>query len=98
MTLTGKRLQTYFRLTMRSKAGLPPPPPGYVDFKEELETYATALKRVIAYNHSVFAEYFLQILAQRQPEVTNNDRSESAANEGASSQTETQTTQQWTSS
>lgn len=62
----GKRLQNYFRLATRSKAGLPPAPPGFIDFKEELENYTTALKRVIAYNHSVFGDYFLSILTQRQ--------------------------------
>ena len=68
----GKRLQNYFRLATRSKAGLPPAPPGYIDFKEELENYTTALKRVIAYNHSVFGDYFLSILTQRQIDPTSN--------------------------
>lgn len=81
---------------MRSKAGLPPPPPGYVDFKDELENYATALKRVIAYNHSVFGEYFLQILTQRQPGTTTSTvrAGSDDANECVPSQTETQTSQQ----
>ncbi|XP_065363599.1 T-complex protein 11-like protein 1 [Calliphora vicina] len=91
--LMWKRLQTYFRLTLRSKAGLPPPPPGYTDFKEELDNFATALKRVIAYNHSVFGEYFLRILTQRQPESTNNDANESASSSGTSSEVKTQTSQ-----
>ncbi|XP_017483757.1 PREDICTED: T-complex protein 11-like protein 1 isoform X1 [Rhagoletis zephyria] len=75
--LIWKRFQTYFRLAMRSRAGLPPPPPGYADFKDELEAYSTALKRVIAYNHSVFGEYFMKILTQ--PRITNNEATTSDA-------------------
>lgn len=75
---------------MRSKGGLPPPPPGYIDFKDELESYVTALKRVIAYNHSVFGEYFLQILAQRHAEAN----SESADKTGTSSETVSALSQQ----
>ncbi|XP_011205138.2 T-complex protein 11-like protein 1 isoform X1 [Bactrocera dorsalis] len=63
--LMWKRFQTYFRLALRSRAGLPPPPPGYADFQDELEAYTTALKRVIAYNHSVFGEYFMRVLTQQ---------------------------------
>ncbi|XP_020718190.1 T-complex protein 11-like protein 2 isoform X2 [Ceratitis capitata] len=78
-TLMWKRFQTYFRLALRSRAGLPPPPPGYADFKDELEAYCTALKRVIAYNHSVFGEYFMKLLTQQR--FTNNEvgTSESAS-------------------
>lgn len=75
---------------MRSQAGIPPPPPGYTDFKEELESFATALKRVIAYNHSVFGEYFLQVLTQRPVDA----KSESAANESASTDAEREIVQQ----
>lgn len=94
--IVGKRFQTYFRLTLRSKSGLPPPPPGYADFKEELENYVTALKRVIAYNHSVFGEYFLNILTQRQSSSTiNDDETEDAAGcSSSSSENKTQTSQQ----
>ncbi|KAM7346422.1 T-complex protein 11-like protein 1 isoform 2-T2 [Cochliomyia hominivorax] len=88
--LMWKRLQTYFRLTLRSKGGLPPPPPGYTDFKDELENYTTALKRVIAYNHSVFGEYFLSILTQREHVATNNDENESI---GSSSEAKNETSQ-----
>ncbi|XP_067639226.1 T-complex protein 11-like protein 1 isoform X2 [Eurosta solidaginis] len=76
--LMWKRFQTYFRLAMRSRAGLPPPPPGYADFKDELEAYCTALKRVIAYNHSVFGEYFMKLLTQQR--VTTNDTTATAVN------------------
>lgn len=95
MYIIGKRFQTYFRLTLRSKSGLPPPPPGYADFKDELENYVTALKRVIAYNHSVFGEYFLNILTQRQSISTSNDEAtEGAAGcSGTSSENKTQTSQ-----
>ncbi|XP_053949078.1 T-complex protein 11-like protein 1 isoform X1 [Anastrepha ludens] len=81
-TLMWKRFQTYFRLAMRSRAGLPPPPPGYADFKDELEAYCTALKRVIAYNHSVFGEYFMKVLTQQR--VTSTDTTTSAAAAAAS--------------
>ncbi|XP_075159176.1 T-complex protein 11-like protein 1 isoform X2 [Haematobia irritans] len=86
--LMWKRLQAYFRLALRSKAGLPPPPPGYVDFKDELESYTSALKRVIAYNHSVFGEYFLQILTQRKSEsgAESGNNGTSLANQPSSSQ------------
>ncbi|XP_037920173.1 T-complex protein 11-like protein 1 isoform X2 [Hermetia illucens] len=61
-SLMWKRLQTYFRLVLRSKSGMPPPPPGYVDFKGELETLATAFKRLLTYNYSVFGEYYVKVL------------------------------------
>ncbi|KAL9927916.1 T-complex protein 11-like protein 1 [Glossina fuscipes fuscipes] len=61
--LMWRRLQTYFRLMLDLKIGsAPPPPPGFIDFKGELESYALALRRIIAYNHSVFGDYFSQIL------------------------------------
>lgn len=41
---------------------MPPPPPGYVDFKGELETLATAFKRLLTYNYSVFGEYYVKVL------------------------------------
>ncbi|XP_073828806.1 T-complex protein 11-like protein 1 [Musca autumnalis] len=85
--LMWKRLQTYFRLALRSKGGLPPPPPGYVDFKDELESYTAALKRVVAYNHSVFGEYFLRILStQRQNDLCNESIGASSGVEPSSSQ------------
>lgn len=68
--LMWKRLQTYFRLMLRIKTAAPPPPPGFIDFKEELESYAVALRRVIGYNHSVFGDYFSQILNKHQIENT----------------------------
>ncbi|XP_037937284.1 T-complex protein 11-like protein 1 [Teleopsis dalmanni] len=63
-TLMMKRLKVFFRLGMRSNAGLPAPPPGFEHFKDELEAYTTALKRVIKYNHNVFGDYFLKVLTQ----------------------------------
>uniref|UniRef100_A0A1A9WAM9 T-complex protein 11-like protein 1 n=1 Tax=Glossina brevipalpis TaxID=37001 RepID=A0A1A9WAM9_9MUSC len=68
--LMWKRLQTYFRLILRLKTGTPPPPPGFVDFKVELENYALALKRVIVYNHAVFSDYISQVLNKHQIENT----------------------------
>lgn len=49
---------------MRSKGGAPPPPPGFVDFAEELESIANAFKRVVVYNHSIFSDYFTQVLTK----------------------------------
>uniref|UniRef100_A0A1A9ULR9 T-complex protein 11-like protein 1 n=1 Tax=Glossina austeni TaxID=7395 RepID=A0A1A9ULR9_GLOAU len=76
--LMWKRLQTYFRLMLDLKTGsAPPPPPGFIDFKGELESYAIALKRVIAYNHSVFGDYFSQILSKDPVESSeSNDKNQ----------------------
>lgn len=88
---SGKRFQTYFRLALRSRAGLPPPPPGYADFKDELEAYCTALKRVIAYNHSVFGEYFMRVLTQQpfSSSVATTTTSDAAAAGGVTEMEET---------
>lgn len=42
---------------------LPPPPPGYLDFAEELDLYIT-FKRITFYNYSVFGEYYHEVLAK----------------------------------
>lgn len=55
-------MQTYVHFYLRSKNGSPPPPPGFMDFAEELEGIANAFKRVVVYNHSIFTDYFNQVL------------------------------------
>ncbi|XP_055910312.1 T-complex protein 11-like protein 1 isoform X2 [Eupeodes corollae] len=65
--LLWKRIHTYFRLVLGSKSGTPPPPPGYTDYQDELQAFAVALRRVILYNHSVFGDYFLQVLTNQRP-------------------------------
>ncbi|KAL5276577.1 TCP11 family protein [Megaselia abdita] len=60
--LMWKRLQTFVHFYVRSKNGSPPPPPGFMDYAEELESIAHAFKRVVVYNHSIFTDYFSQVL------------------------------------
>ncbi|CAO1410422.1 unnamed protein product [Diamesa hyperborea] len=59
--LMWKRLITYVQLILRSNAGVPPPP-GYVDFVDELEALGSAFKRVTYYNYAVYGEYYHDIL------------------------------------
>lgn len=68
--LLWKRLYAYFRIVLGAKAGTPPPPPGYTNNQDELQAFAIALRRVILYNHSVFGEYFLQVLTNQRPGTT----------------------------
>lgn len=60
-SLMWKRLLTYVRLVKTTKAGVPPPP-GYVDLADELESFAVAFKRITIYNYSVFGEHFEKML------------------------------------
>ena len=75
-------------MALRCSTGLPPPPPGYGDFKDELEAYANALKRVIIYNHSVFGDYFMQLL-QVQAKPVAEDANNTAATATAAAVTST---------
>lgn len=84
MYALGKRLHAYFRLVLGSKSGMPPPPPGYADYQDELQGFAAALRRVILYNHSVFGEYFLEVLTNQRPvAATSSSNSDSLPSTGA---------------
>ncbi|CRK91264.1 CLUMA_CG004944, isoform A [Clunio marinus] len=61
--LMWKRLTTYIQLILRSNIGIPPPP-GFVDFAEELEALGNAFKRVTFYNYAVYGEYYHDILSK----------------------------------
>ena len=56
-----KRLITYIQLILRSNQAVPPPP-GYVEFADELEGFGNAFKRVTYYNYAVYGEYYHDIL------------------------------------
>jgi T-complex protein 11 len=61
--LMWKRLTTYIQLVLRSNAGIPPPP-GFLDFMDELEALGNAFKRVTYYNYAVYGEYYHDILSK----------------------------------
>jgi len=61
--LMWKRLTTYIQLILRSNTGIPPPP-GFVDFVDELEALGNAFKRVTYYNYAVYGEYYHDILSK----------------------------------
>lgn len=61
--LMWKRLNTYIQLVLRSNVTIPPPP-GFVDFTEELEALGNAFKRVTYYNYAVYGEYYHDILSK----------------------------------
>lgn len=61
----GKRLQTYVSCFTRfAPSSLPPPPPGFTHFADELESIANAFKLIMMYNHSIFGDYFTQVLTK----------------------------------
>lgn len=62
-TLMWKRLTTYIQLILRSNVGIPPPP-GFLDFIDELEALGNAFKRVTYYNYAVYGEYYHDILSK----------------------------------
>lgn len=62
-TLMWKRLTTYIQLILRSNSGIPPPP-GFVEFVDELEGLGNAFKRVTYYNYAVYGEYYHDILGK----------------------------------
>lgn len=59
--LMWKRLIAYVRLVKTGKT-LPPPPPGYTDLTDELQTLASKFKRLTIYNYSVFGEHCEKLL------------------------------------
>lgn len=61
--LMWKRLTTYVQLVLRSNVAIPPPP-GFLDFVDELEGLGNAFKRVTYYNYAVYGEYYHDILAK----------------------------------
>lgn len=61
--LMWKRLTTYIQLILRSNVGISPPP-GFVDFVDELEALGNAFKRVTYYNYAVYGEYYHDILSK----------------------------------
>ena len=61
--LMWKRLTTYIQLVLRTNSEIPPPP-GFVDFVDELEALGNAFKRVTYYNYAVYGEYYHDILSK----------------------------------
>lgn len=59
--LMWKRLTAYVQLVLRSNVSIPPPP-GFLEFTEELENFTTAFKRVTYYNYAVYGDYYHDIL------------------------------------
>lgn len=56
-----KRFVTYISLNLRNNSHIPIPP-GFVDYAEELESFAAAFKRLTYYNHAVYREYYQELL------------------------------------
>lgn len=63
--LMWKRLLAYVRLVKLNKI-VPPVPPGYGDFSDELQAFASAFKRITVYNYSVFGEHYENILDRKE--------------------------------
>lgn len=59
--LLWKRLLAYIQLVLRTNNPIPVPP-GFQEFAEDLESLATAFKRISYYNYAVYGEYFHEIL------------------------------------
>jgi len=64
---------------LKGRHAKPPAPAGFGDYKEELDSYVAALRRIISYNHAVFGEYFIGVLTQ------GNDTKSLKTNEAAAS-------------
>lgn len=58
-----KRLLAYIRLVKTNKV-IPPVPPGFGDWTDELQSLANTFKRITIYNYSVFGEHYEKILDQ----------------------------------
>lgn len=61
--LMWKRITAYVQLILRSNNAIPPPP-GFLDFVDELEALGNAFKRVTYYNYAVYGEYYHDILSK----------------------------------
>lgn len=72
-SLMWKRLLAYIRL-VKSNQITPPPPPGFIEVTDELQSVANAFKRITIYNYSVFGEHYGKIL-----DGTSNSQSEADA-------------------
>ncbi|XP_055585627.1 T-complex protein 11-like protein 1 isoform X2 [Uranotaenia lowii] len=59
--LIWKRLLAYIQLVLRTNSHIPVPP-GFQEFADEVESLATAFKRISYYNYAVYGEYFHEIL------------------------------------
>lgn len=55
--LMWKRLKIYLRLCLYSKT-MPPPPPGFAEFVDELEGLTTSFRVITSYNYAVFGDYY----------------------------------------
>lgn len=71
--LMWKRLIAYVRLVKTMKT-LPPAPPGFTEFNDELQSIANAFARLSFYNYSVFGEHLEKILNEVL-KLENNDSS-----------------------
>lgn len=60
-SLMWKRLKIYLRLCLYSKQA-PPPPPGFQEFEDELESLCTAFKLLTSYNYAVFGDYYNELI------------------------------------
>lgn len=70
--LLTKRLMNYLKLILRTKVS-PPAPPGFTDFPDEIESIATAFKRLTTYNYSVYSEFYREMLASTESSETTSD-------------------------
>lgn len=62
-SLMWKRLKIYLRLCLYSKQ-LPPAPPGFAEFQEELESLTMAFRQITSYNYAVFGDYYEETIAR----------------------------------
>lgn len=56
-SLMWKRLKIYLRLCLYSKQ-MPPAPPGFNEFVDELEGLTTSFRVITSYNYAVFGDYY----------------------------------------